>query len=121
MKKILSILTFVLLLSICLTSCAKSVKEIKIIEENLKYNEKYGDYVVLSLDDNDEATYEIKYELSPNVERRVEFQYDYKSDSVIGNEEGVVKFTGVGSVMVTLSVKNKNDIPLQKTLFVIAT
>lgn len=121
MKKIFFVLALISLLPICFVSCAKSVKEIRIIESRLKHDEKYGDYVVLSLDENGEAEYEIKYEISPESKRRVNFEYDYKSDFVSGDDRGVVKFTGVGSVMVTLSVKNRDRTTLQKTLFVIAS
>lgn len=104
----------------CFLSCGRRVKEFRIIDDNLEYSETYGDYVVIPLDENGEAVYEIKYELSPKSNRIVEFEYDYKADCVKGNGDGVIKFTGVGSVMVTLSVGRKGEVLKQATLFVVA-
>lgn len=109
MKKIIA---FALLLSslFTLVACSSRYATIEVIGEEVKYDESWGNYVVIHPDENGKWEYQIKWSIYPNAisDSRVEFSYDSHGLDATVDQDGKVTFGSIGMITVTLSVKRSD-------------
>ena len=85
----------------------RPIKEIKITNDDVKYAEISGRYVILHLDESGKASYQIEYEVSPSFLKNRDVVFEYKArDGVRVSESGLVEFTAETYVDVKLVSKN---------------
>ena len=95
--------TVITLLSLYL----RPIKEIRITNDDVKYAEINGRYVILHLDDSGKASYQIEYEVSPSFLKSSDVAFEYKErDGVTVSDKGLVEFTAESYVNVTVVPKN---------------
>ena len=89
---IASMLVTVTLLCSLFTSCARFSK-IRITNDDVKFSESQGKYVVVYFDENGKASYKIEYETSPKrMKNKVDFEYK-ATEGVSVSDDGLVTFT----------------------------
>ena len=88
------------------------VERIEILNEGLDYHETWGNYVVISPDkETGEWRYQIQYRVYPDeaTDNKVKFTYDTQNTVASVDENGLVTFTGIGMVKVTLIPLDGSD------------
>lgn len=110
-NKILLLFVFLLLISLLCSACSNdfddeiSVTEIRILDDDLKHNETWGDYVVIHEDpETGKLEYKIDYKVSPDdaTNPAVRIVYDSVAAEERGitvDEDGLVSFTSGGTGM----------------------
>ena len=94
------------------------VESIELLNEGLKENETWGNYVVISPDESGEWRYQIKWRVHPDnaSDNSVSFSYDKQNDAATVNELGLVTFTKPGICEVTLIPKDGSDTSVKITI-----
>lgn len=99
------------------------VQRIAILNEDVKTDPTDGSiYVVLYLDEKNEAKYQIQYRVYPDnaTNQGVNFSYDKQTPNVTVDESGLVKFTGPSAITVTLNPKDGTPLGVKPQILIIA-
>lgn len=98
------------------------VESIEILNEGLKDSNTFGKYAVVTLDENGEAMYQIEYRVRPDnaTNQSVNFVYDKQTQGVSVDENGIVKFTAPGMVIITLTPKDGTVLETETKITIIA-
>ena len=99
------------------------VQRIAILNEDVKIDPVDGSiYVVIYLDENKEAKYQIQYRVYPDnaTNQNVDFSYDKQVPNVTVDENGLVKFTGPSAVTVTLDPQDGTTLGVKPQILIIA-
>ena len=96
------------------------VESIEILNEGLKYNETWGNYVVIYADEDGLWRYKIDYRVHPDnaSNDKVSFTYDDTNTNVTVDDSGLVVFTAPGSVKVFIIATDGSNV--QETVTIIA-
>ena len=95
------------------------VEKIEILNEGLKYNEVWGDYVTITPNEYGELRYKIEYRVTPDeaTNQKVEFSYDLQNTNVSIDEYGLVTFKEGGDmVKVILTPADGSDVSTSITI-----
>ena len=99
------------------------VQRISILNDDVKTDPTDGSiYVVIYLDDKNEAKYQIEYRVHPEnaTNQGVNFSYDTQTPNVTVDENGLVKFTGPSAVLITLNPKDGTALGVKPEILIIA-
>jgi hypothetical protein len=98
------------------------VESIEILNQDIKQNSMGMKYVMLELDENGEATYQIHYRVHPDeaTDQGVIFSYDKQNEFVTIDDLGYVKFTDQGAVTVTLLPKDGTVLDEKPQVMIVA-
>ena len=99
------------------------VQRIQILNDDVKVDPVDGSiYVVLYLDEKQEAKYQIEYRVHPEnaTNQGVNFSYDKQTPNVTVDENGLVKFTGPSAITVTLDPKDGTPLGVKPEILIIA-
>ena len=112
-KRLIWIISAVLLVAALLITLLvlylRPIKEIRITNEDVKYNETVGKYKTVYLDGDGTAFYKIEYEVSPSFLKSSDVSFEYKErDGVRVSDDGVVRFTAETYVKIKIVPKNGN-------------
>lgn len=77
------------------------VESITILNDGLKYNAEWGNYVVIRPDANGDLRYQIQYRVGPDnaTNQKVGFSYDTQNTNVSIDEHGLVTFQQGGDMV----------------------
>ena len=97
-----------------------SVERVEITNENQKYSEQQGDYVVIRPNEKGEWVYQIKYRVFPDnaTNSDVDFAYEDVSYASV-DENGIVTFTSSGVLKVRVIATDGSN--CEDTITIIAT
>lgn len=86
------------------------VESIEITNEGMKYHDTHGNYIVIYPNENGEYILQIEYTVGPEnaSNTSVIFQYDTEVDYASVDENGLVTFTGRGSLKVEVVAADGN-------------
>ena len=92
-----------------------SVERIEITNENQKYSEKEGDYIVIKPDEYGDRRVQITYRAYPEnaSNTKVDFAYDVEHAEKYGitiDEYGVVSFSKPGTIKVTIIATDGSNV-----------
>ena len=99
------------------------VQRISILNDDVKVDPTDGSiYVVVYLDQNDYAKYQIQYRVHPEnaTNQGVNFSYDKQTMNVTVDENGLVEFTGPSAILVTLDPKDGTPLGVKPQILIIA-
>lgn len=102
--------------------CNAEVISVNITNNDVKIDENGEKYVVVYLDESGKASYQLEWEITPESSkaRGVEFEYNKTTPGVTVNEKGLVSFTGVTAVEVTVCEKNSENSSAKDKILLIA-
>ena len=94
------------------------VESIELLNEGLKHNDIWGEYVVIHPDEKGEWRYQIKWRVHPDeaTDNSVSFSYDHQNTCATIDEFGVVTFTEPGMISVTLIPMDGSDTSVTITI-----
>ena len=118
-----AILTVVLVLTVLLlTFCNMEINKLEIINTDVKIDENGEKYAVVYLDENGCADYKIEYKITPKNAQlnKVEFLYNKTTPGVAVDKNGLVSFTEVTAVEVTVRVEDQDNNSAEDKIFLIA-
>lgn len=78
------------------------VERVEILNPGLKYNERWGNYIVIRPDADGAMRYQIDYRVYPDeaTEQSVSFAYDKQTQCATVSELGLVEFSKPGNIKV---------------------
>ena len=110
-RKLASVVALILIIALNLTACSVPrlklfektvpVESITILNDGLKYNAEWGNYVVIRPDANGDLRYQIQYRVGPDnaTNQKVGFSYDTQNTNVSIDEHGLVTFQQGGDMV----------------------
>ena len=97
------------------------VEKIEILNTGLKENELFGKYAVVTLDENNEAKYLIECRVYPDdaTNKEISFAYDLQTKNVTVDEKGLVTFSGISTVTITIAPRDGSDTSAKITIIAV--
>ena len=88
------------------------VQQIEIIEENASFRQDGTKYIMLSDDENGKCEYQLKWKVTPEnpTNAAVTFNYDKQKTYVTVDENGLVTFTDMGSITITITATDGTSV-----------